>query len=353
MAFATHPGETDLLLPDPNGGDWPPMTVFTHCSLLSVPDAAISVFVYLRCQPHFGLSQGGVSIFRGLDNPDVLGVEHLNYCLTMPWPTVEDGRIATANGLTLDFVEPGATLRITYDSADGATSLDVTQTALTPLLARGHIIPGEEARTDPAKNPGGSEQFMHSEGFVALEGERYVVDSYDCRDRSWGQVRSEDRNSASVPPVCWTPMYFGDDLIVNQVSFEPEDSDPMWAGLFLIPADAPTHHFAWIRRNDEQLGVRRVRREVQRYHPTLFAPLEQSIDIEVDDGSHYRFEGDAIAMAPVPAWTNAALRQFLYRWTNAGDGRVAHCSGQEIWMNQAYQRRAQEEIGRRLGASAS
>ena len=42
-------------------------------------------------------------------------------------------------------MEPGRQARVTYASADGRTSIDVTQTAVSPLLARGHVVPGEEA----------------------------------------------------------------------------------------------------------------------------------------------------------------------------------------------------------------
>jgi len=341
MTFQTHQPATDLHLPQP-GGDWDPMSVFTHCSLLSIPEAEISIFVYVRCQPAFGLSQGGLSIFRGLDNHDPYGVEFLDYRATMPWPMVNGNAITTANGLCLEFVEPGKTLRITY-RGDGA-ALDVVQTAVSPLLARGHIIPGEEDRLDLSKKPGGSEQFMHTVGELVLHGTRYEIDSYDCRDRSWAQVRSEERGAVRVPPVSWTPMYFGEDLIFNQVSFEPESTKPLWAGLYDIPANTPAHHYAWIQVDGELREVAWVQRSVKRYHPTLYAAQAQTIEVGDCAGHVYRFEGEALAMAPVPVWPNAALRQFLYRWRNVADGRTAYCSGQEIWMDQAYQRQAKERL---------
>jgi hypothetical protein len=349
MSFEFHPPETDLVLPAPgDGARWDPLAVFTHCSLISVPQANTSVFVYLRCQPHFNMSQGGVSIFSGLENPDPFGVDYLDYRNSMPWPDVSGNAITTANNLKFDFIEPGSCLRITYTSADGDTSLDVTQTGVSPLLARGHIIPGEQERFDPTKQPGGSEQFMHSNGHLTVLGKRYNVDSYDCRDRSWAQVRSEDRSAARVPPVCWTPMRFGEDLIFNQVSFEPEDTEPWWSGMYDIPPDAPTHHHAWIQVDGHLRRVHRVRRDVHQYHPVLFAATKQSIEAQDETGAVHRFEGEAVAMAAVPVWANAALRQFLYRWTNLADGRTAYASGQEIWMDQAYQWRAAERAASKV-----
>lgn len=354
MGFETQPPETDLALPDLSDTDeWDPLTIFTHCSLVSVPEAEISIFTYLRCQPAFGLSQGGVSIFSGLDNHDPFGVDYLDFRNTMPWPEVDGYTITTANGLRLDFEAPGEILRISYESADSDTRLDVTQRGVTPLLARGHIIPGEDARADAAREPGGSEQFMHTRGKLVLDGTEHEVDSYDCRDRSWAQVRSEDRSSARVPPVAWTPMCFGEDLIVNQVSIEPEDTDPWWAGLYEIPAEKPTHHFAWLQVDGELREVASVRRDVQRYHPTLYAAAAQTVEIEDATGVTHRFEGEAVAMAAVPVWSNAALRQFLYRWTNTADGRTAYNSGQEIWMDQAYQLRAKERAAQAYSGSVT
>jgi hypothetical protein len=352
MAFPTHPPETDLYLPDPrDGSSWDPMTIDTHCSLLSVPEAAISVFTYLRCLPAYGLSQGGVAILRGLDNTAFEGgVSYLDYRDTAPWPTIDRNSFTSPNGLRFEFLKPGSELRITYTSPDGQTSLDVVQTAVTPLLARGHIIPGEDKDSDPTKEPGGSEQFMHSVGHLVLHGERFEVDSFDCRDRSWNQVRSEAANQAGSPPVNWTPMHFGDHLTFNQVGIEPEDTDPLWRGLFEVPADRPTHHFGWARVNGETRRVTDVRRTAHVYHPTLFVPTQQTVEAQDETGQRYRFEGEAIAMAAVPAWTNASLVQQLYRWTNTDNGEVAHASSQEIWLDQRYPAHAAARLADRVSA---
>lgn len=350
MSFPTHPAETDLLLPDPTSGErWDPMTIFTHAHLISIPEAAISVFGYVRCLPAYGMAQGGLSIFQGLDNAaNAGGVAYLDYRDTAPWPAIEGSTITTANGLRLEFLEPGKTVRVTYSSPDGSTSLDVTQTALTPLLARGHIIPGEERESDPARNPGGSEQVMHAQGELVLNGERHEIDSYDCRDRSWSQTRSEAANAAGAPPVCWTPMHFGDQLTFNQVGIEPESTDPLWSGLFEVPADRPSHHFGWVRVDGEMRAITRVHRDVQEYHPQLLAPVRQTVEATDETGAEYRFEGEALAMAAVPAWTNATLRQFLFRWTDAGSGAVAETSGQEIWLDQRYARHAAARLAQRV-----
>ena len=100
----------------------------------------------------------------------------------------------------------------------------MTTKAITPLLARGHVMPGEEHDSDPALSPGGSEQFMHVTGSVVVDGVGYEVDCLHPRDRSWRQVRAEVP-SAPVPPVGWSPMCFGPDLIFNQISIEAPETE--------------------------------------------------------------------------------------------------------------------------------
>src|SRR3954454_16608842 len=209
MSVATHLPETDLILPLPDGEDWDPHTIHTHYFGLSVPEAQLGAFIYIRYQPALPLSQGGVCIFSGLDNVTPLDVDFLDYEITMPWPQLDGASITTANGLRIEFLEPGATARITYRSRDGQTSIDVVQTAVTPLLARGHVMPGEEDHHDPGRSPGGSEQFMHCTGELVLDGARHEVDCYAPRDRSWRQVRVETQGGAvAVRPVRWSPMAF-------------------------------------------------------------------------------------------------------------------------------------------------
>jgi hypothetical protein len=337
LPIATHPPETDLIVPLPDGEAWDPHTIHTHYFGLSVPEAQLGAFIYVRYQPAFPLCQGGVCIFRGVDNVTPLDMAFLDYEITMPWPEIEGNTITTANGLRIEFLEPGRTARITYESNDGRTSIDVVQTAITPLLARGHIMPGEEDHHDPARSPGGSEQFMRCTGEIVVDGERHAVDCFTPRDRSWRQVRTEQQGGAvPVPPIGWSPMCFGEDLIFNQISIEAPDTDPAWSGLYDVPADRPTHHYAWLYSDGDVRAITRVRRNVLEYHPEMHAALRQEIEAEDEDGRIYRFTGEAIAMAAIPAWPNAGFHDTVYRWEDE-QGRVAHCTYQEIWSDK-YQR---------------
>ena len=337
MAIAIQPPETDLFLPRPRAGEaWDPHTIHTHYFGFSVPAAALGAFLYVRYQPAFPLAQGGVCIFRGLDNLSPLDIEFLDYEITMPWPDVAANTITTANGLRIEFLEPGRRALLRYRSADGSTWFDLLQTAVTPLFARGHVIPGEEQRADPSRAPGGSEQFMHVTGELVLRGERFAVDCHAARDRSWGQIRTERQDAVKVPPIGWSPMYFGDDLSFNQVGFESADTDPAWKGLYEIPDGHPSHHFGWVHVAGESLKVVRVRRRVLERHPDLHSATKQEIEAEDETGRIHRFRGEAIAVAALPAWPNLSFRDSVHRWESA-DGRITHCTYQEIWFDR-YQR---------------
>jgi hypothetical protein len=177
---------------------------------------------------------------------------------------------------------------------------------------------------------------MRATGELTLHGERFAVDCPAVRDRSWRQVRTERRGSVPVPPVGWSPMWFGEDLVFNQISYEAPDTDPAWLGVYEMPADRPTHHYAWVRADGETREVVRVRRDVTERHPVLHAAVRQEIEAEDEDGRVRRFKGEAIAMAPIPAWPNVAFRDSVYRWEDE-QGRVAHATYQEIWFDR-YQR---------------
>ena len=336
MALSTHPGATDLLLPLPAAGEhWDPHLIHTHYFGFSVPDAAIGAFVYIRYQPAFPLSQGGICIFQGTDNVEYTDIAFLDYEITMPWPRIDGNVITTDNGLTIEFVEPGRTARLTYGSGDGRASVDVVAEAVTPLLARGHVMPGEERHQDVAREAGGSEQFMHVTGELVLDGTSYAVDCHAPRDRSWRQIRVEKRGAVPVPPVGWSPMYFGPDLIFNQISFEPPDTSPAWSGLYEV-GDRPSHHFAWVLLGDESRAIKWVRRNVLEYHPRIHLPMRQEITAEDDQGELYRFRGEAIACASLPAWPNTSFHDSVYRWTDE-QGRTTHATYQELWFDD-YQR---------------
>lgn len=345
LSLSIHAPDTDLIGITPEADrQWEPHTVHTHYFGFQVPEAGIGAFTYIRYQPYFALSQGSVIIFQGLDHRSILDVAHLDWRMTMPYPTVEGNRITTANGYSIEFLELGRSARITYDTPDA--SFDIVQTAVTPLVARDAVIPGENLHATHA--PGGSEQFMHCTGTLQLRGETYDVDCYMPRDRSWRQSRTEERGGRHDPPIAWTPIYFPEtELAFNQVGFESPGTKPVWEGALEIPAGAPGHHFAWVCDGGELRDLVEVRRSVDELHPEFAAPLRQTIEATDSAGVSYRFTGEAVALAPIPSWPNAFTFDSVVRWTDGG-GRVGYGPCQGIWYD-AFQRLMRERTGARRG----
>jgi len=103
-----------------------------------------------------------------------------------------------------------------------------------------------------------------------------------------------------------------------------------------MPADKPTHHFAWLQQGDKTLDIVRVRRNVLEQQPITFATLRQEIEAEDFHRRHppvhrrgHRHRGDS-------GLANVAFHDSVFRWTDEF-GRVTHATYQEIWFDR-YQR---------------
>jgi hypothetical protein len=351
VPIGTQPPESDLWLPLPEPGDsWDLHTRHTHYFGFSVAEAELGGFIYIHYKPTLGVSAGGVYVFRGTDNVCPLDMEYVDYYVTQPWPQVSGQTIKTAAGLEIDFVEPGTKARVAYSSGDGRCDFEMIQTAISPLLVRGHIMPGEEQHhDDPAREPGGSEQFMRVEGEISLNGETWTMDPYAIRDRSWSQVRGERRGGVGVPPMGWTPMCFDGELMLNQNGWEAPDGNPSWRGLYDVPADAPTHNWGWIfEAGGAPKRITRVRREVQEFHPRLHAATRCTMEVEDEDATVRGFTGRAYAMSVMPAWPNVAGSIGVYRWEDE-QGRTSDQTYQEV----SFDRYFREMTRRRQGAVAT
>lgn len=327
--------EMDLIFPEPVPGEsWDPHTIHTHYFGFNIPEHVIGVFIYLRAQPYFRTCLAGVSVFKGMDNLRPLDCEHNNIINTVPWPTVEGNVIHIANGMTFDFIEPGNKVRVLYNSKDGETRIDVTQTGLHPMLPRGYVMPGEEKNTDPKQNPTGLEQLMRCDGTLTMNGRTYKVNCNAARDRSIRQVRTEDEIVS--PPFGWSPISFGPDFCFNQAGFEDPGENPAWLSIFPWPKNKPTTTFAWlVRGKGDVRNVTRVKRKVLAYHPVLGSAIRQEMEVEDDKGEIYKLKGQAIAVAQLPAWPNAMFVDSVYRWTDE-KGRETHNTYQEAWYHKYW-----------------
>jgi hypothetical protein len=346
MPLDRYGPEVDLLYPLPGAGEtWHHHRVYTNYFGLTVPEHGLGIFIYLRCQPAFPMSQGGVMFWTGMDNIDALDADFFDYEISMPWPTVTPDSVTTANGLRFEFVEPGRVIRLTYQSNDGNTAMDVVGEAVTPLVARHHVTPGEENHFGAERAPGGFEQFMHYTGSVVVDGRTFGVDTVDVRDRSLHQLRTERQDAVKAPPACWTPMYFGDDLALNQVGFESLDGQPVWADVYDIPPEklVPVSGWVYSLAEDEALAIVATRRHVLEHHPVNFMPIRQQLEVTDERGRVRRFTGEALSTTVLPMWPNTNMRSAVYRWRDEA-GRQCSTLTFDLWFDRwqrAMKRRRQ------------
>jgi len=320
-----------------------PWTVHTHYFSLSVPEAELGMYLYLRYQPASHTSQGGIAFFRGTDNVELLDMAYHDYRITMGWPTVEGNVVTFDNGVVLDFIQPGERVRVRYASPDGNTRLDVLATGVTPLVMRGSVTPVEDDDKPHSTPHGGFDQITHVRGELVLDGERFEVDCHALRDRSWGAVRPEV--PAECPPIGCTPMYWGEHLSLNELSWEAPGSDPAWQGIYDVDPDAATHMTGWAVVDGEVQDIVRVRRNVSEHHPDLHVAMRQTVEVELTDGRVLTFTGQAIAMCTVLCWPNATLRCGVYRWEDEA-GNETYDTYQEMFWTGAFQ----QEMRRRAAA---
>jgi hypothetical protein len=361
MPLDRHEPERDLLYPLPPPGErWHHHRVYTNYYGFTLPEHRIGVFTYLRGQPAFPLSHGGVMIFQGLDNIDPLDAEFFDYEISMPWPEITTGdttTVTTANGLRFDILEPGRRIHLSYTSNDGATSIDVLADAVTPMIARGHVMSGEEDHHEDhhggERQPGGFEQYMHYTGELVLHGTRYPVDAYDVRDRSWHQLRTERQDAVLAPPMGWTPMRFGDDLTLHHVGFEAPDHGPLWTQVYDIPAERIRPIAGWVysAADDEALRIVRTHRVVHERDRLMFMPTRQTLEVEDEKGRVLSFTGQALAVGELPMWPNTTMRGAVYRWTDA-QARTCHSLTQELWFDRWQRAMKQHRTAQPTGDGA-
>jgi hypothetical protein len=167
---------------------------------------------------------------------------------------------------------------------------------------------------------------------LVLNGERYDIDCLAPRDRSYNQVRVERQGAVAVPPLAWTPMWFGPDLAFNQIGWDAPDTSPDWADSYAVPVDRPAHHWGWVYRDGQALGLTEVRRNVTERHPWLHGATRQEIEATDEEGRGYAFEGESLAMTAVPSWPNAHTPVSVYRWRDER-GRDSIVTCQEVWFD--------------------
>ena len=187
----------------------------------------------------------------------------------MSWPEVDGNTITTDNGLRIEFPEPGRVAKVSYDSAEADDSFELTQTArhaAAPARPRDARARTTDSDPEPRARVASSRSWRCTGELVLRR--RALRDRLQRGARPLLEPAAQRAPGLPVPPVGWSPMYFGEDLAFNQVGYEPLDTDPAWAGLYEVPEDAPDLPLGLGAGRRRAAGAgQSVRRNVHEYHP--------------------------------------------------------------------------------------
>ncbi|MBS0410633.1 MAG: hypothetical protein JSR86_12015 [Proteobacteria bacterium] len=229
-----------------------PQDEYTH-----TPDAAANYneSMYFNVFDH-GSKAGGW--FRIGNRPNE-GYAEMSVCLYLPdgrigfmfgRPKIEHNKELNAGGLKIEVVEPFKKLRVTYsgkvclmkrpfDMADPSKAfrenptlpceVELDYEGVSPMFGGETVrVDGKPMNIDPEKSFAKAhyEQHVAAKGFIKIGEERFEIDGYGLRDKSWGP-----RHWSAINWYRWCPMNFGRDFGMMLSIVTGEDGKPRQGGM--------------------------------------------------------------------------------------------------------------------------
>jgi hypothetical protein len=263
----------------------------------NVPQARINCYVYCWVHPNLEVVSAGLFIYRGIKRQH-LAAELFDLPAFLSAKVIGDGSdIQLPNGMRMQVLDPLRHIHMTYADPGRDTEVDVHLTAVTAPIVRA--------------NSKHFEQVMRTRGDLMLRGERYEVDSFNVRDRSWGELRPETH--AASPPYNWvTGVIESGDLAFNVGALDDPDHDPHWLEQYPISADQAFKD-GWIWRDRRPLRLAHASKRVERETDSL-RPTRIEIDMRDTDGEQLQIVGTPVAGLPWGGWHNVTCHLALVRW---------------------------------------
>lgn len=279
------------------------------------PDSGVHGVLYLWHHPNLRTVMGGVWVWRGF-KPVEQSCELFDFRQYVSDSVLSNDlhsfRLDSSYGVTV--VEPLKKFHVTYSDPVRGNAIDLEYTAIGPA-----VLFGDGSHL---------EQPMKVLGEVRLRGQRYSINSYNVRDRSWGRLRSEAL--AEIPPVMWCTGVFSENFSFNCTAFDDPMLNPDWKDSF--PQFSPENTFVagWIYKDGELSEVVSCRKITRRDAKTL---MHQSVQISLTDakGRTYEINGVVKAASGYPLWLNQRSIVAMTRWECAG--QVTYGDSQELQMS--------------------
>ena len=308
--------EDDLLHPEQNALVDDVSCTETQYFGFSVPEARIHGIGYLWHHPKLKTLTGGVYAWRGI-KPNLMYSE-----LTDVRCFMSDAAIANdlheyrlVNGYGVRVVEALKHHHLTYTDASRNNHIDLHYEALQAPVMFGD---GKHF-----------EQPMRVTGELVLRGQRYEVNGYNVRDRSWGKPRSETHQP--VPAYSWLTGVFSPEFSFNCGVFDQAAGNPELAGTrFALPLER-TLSGGWVQRDGKLARIVKATKRVVRL-PDMLLPTYLELDAidELERPLHLR--GSMIAANNWSITPNINFVVCLMRWEC--EGLVAYGDCQEgVWSD--------------------
>lgn len=280
----------------------------------NIPAAQLNCELYFWAHPQLGVSSGGVYIWRGVKE-SALQAEYVDYRNFMPLPPAPLEDMTLAMGLHHEIIDPLWCQRLSFEDEAAETALDVTLTGLCAPIGRpggGHFV-----------------QPMKTVGMLTLRGEKHVIDGWFCRDRSWGEARTEAPRRS--PPVTWCVGVFDDETAFHGVGFDTPESLPLWASAF--PQFPHRNRFRWgyLMEGGQVEPVVDWRKHT-RCRPGTLIPEGWDLTLCLADGREVAVSGEVKARLPISIWPNMLTHFCQTEWRMAD--RIGYGDAQEVQFNE-------------------
>jgi hypothetical protein len=216
------------------------------------------------------------------------------------------------NGYGVTVLDPLKALHVTYADPSRGNSVDLHYNAIAPPVMFG--------------DGNHFEQAMKVTGELLLRGEKYTVDCFNVRDRSWGKPRPE--HVLPLPPMSWMTGVFDNNFAFNCNVFDQIDDSPALNGRFQMPEGRHLNG-GWVYRAGVLGRVVRATKRVVREKDS-FVPLTVHLDMIDEHDRAFSIRGTLLAACPWQVWPNLIFQIALMRWEC--DGLVAHGDCQDgLW----------------------
>jgi len=284
-----------------------------------VPQERIHGSIYIWFHPNLGVVTAGTMISRGFQ-PCSLAADYFNmhaYLALEEHVDRASGALSFPGGLRLTPLSPMREWRAELADAAAETSFDLRFSAAMPPAVR-----ADQKHFD---------QNMHVQGSLCLRGQRYTVDCYEIRDRSWQNARPED--AMPVPPYDWISLSTGAGFAMNLSLFD--DLSVLGTAGGALQRPPKLLQDGWVYRDGQLRRIAEVSKRTLRSAEAL-VPLLHEIEVEDEQGARYELRGESVGACNWNGWPNMLWHQCLTRWTCNGD--TAWGDTQEVQWHEVVRR---------------